>query len=156
MSRKFCRRRVYTLAKGLTPLAVAKYNACKLTEEEWNEQYLPVTVTVDELMRGEWDFSENWSPMLECLRRIKTMLALKKMPDHGLVAEAEVAFATALNRQKATGARAFKADELRILREVAKVYGDLLREITHGEFAQACRKTKDHFTRLNRQKAKSA
>lgn len=156
MSRKFCRRKVYTLANGLTPFEVAMHNASKLTAAEWDEQYLPIAVTVEELMRGEWDFGENWSPMLECLRRIKTMLDLKKMPDHGLVAEAEVAFATALNRQKATGARAFKADELRILREVANVYGDLLKEVTHGEFAQACRKTKDHFTRLNRQKAKSA
>ena len=36
-----------------------------------------------------------------------------------------------------TGVRSFKADELALIREVAQVYGDLLKEISHADFKRA-------------------
>ena len=80
------------------------------------------------------------------------MLKLKRMPDYGMIDRCQQAFITALDRREKTGACAFKADELAAVREVAEVYGDLLKEITHSEFAAACAHTNANISRVLREK----
>ena len=135
MTRKRTVRRVYTL---IDPISHAAYQASRLTVPEWNKQMTPVLAAVHALSTGDWSPQDNWQPMFEALMRIESMLKLKHMPDHGFIAQAQETYTICLARMDRTGATAFKADELAIIREVAQVYGDLLKEVSHGEFAKAC------------------
>lgn len=57
---------------------------------------------------------------------------------------------TAANTRKAIG----RANELASIREVVNVYGDLLKEASHRQFAEACRHTNANVSRILRNKAK--
>lgn len=150
--RKRTARKVWVLAPGVLPMEHARYQASRLTTAEWNTQVQPVVVAIDQLSQGQWDPWVNWQPMFMCLNRIESMLKLKRADGHGLIDDAQAVFVAALDRQKATGATSLKADELRILREVSQVYGDLLKEVTHKEFQDACNHTDANVQRIVRQK----
>lgn len=141
--RKRTTRRVWSL---IDPIAHAAYQASKLTAAEWNAQIVPVQVAIDALSRGEWTHA-TWEPVLECLNRIESMLALAHAPDHGFIMEAQNAIVAALER-RVTGVTALRANELAMLRQVAATYGDLLKEISHGQFARACAHTDANIARL--------
>ena len=53
---------------------------------------------------------------------------------------------------KTTGATAFRANELLTLRDMVKLYGDLLKEVTHKQFADACANTDANMTRIRNDK----
>ena len=146
--KKRTNRRVWNL---IDPISHAAYQAAKLTQSEWNAQILPVQIAIDALSRGEWGH-ETWGPVLECLNRIESMLALAKAPDHGFVSQAQTAMVAALDRQASSGVTALRASELATLREVLTTYGDLLKEISHGQFARACAHTNANMARLLREK----
>ena len=63
--------------------------------------------------------------------------------------------AAALDRNRLTGARAFKADEMSTLRAVVSTYGDLLREATHRQFQEACDHTNANIKRILAKKSTS-
>ena len=111
MSRKRTVRRVWV---KLDPITHAIYQASLLTVAEWNDQITPARVAVDQLAQGNWDTVDNWRPMFQALNRIEAMLKLKNMPDHGFIEVSQEVFTTALGRMEATGATAFKAEELAI------------------------------------------
>ena len=135
MTRKRTVRRVWDL---VDPISHAAYQASRLSMKEWNNQLTPVLAAVHALSTGDWSPQDNWQPMFEALMRIESMLKLKHMPDHGFIAQAQETYTICLARMDRTGATAFKADELATIREVAEVYGDLLKEVSHGDFAKAC------------------
>lgn len=149
--RKRTIRKIWMPANGITPVERAAYNACKLSAEEWNEQVLPVQIAVDALCRGEWE-QGNWQNMFEALNRIESLLKIKKAADNGLIKDAQAVFVSALGRRDETGATAFKAAEMKIMREVAQVYGDLLREVTHKDWRDACAHTNANVARIIRAK----
>ena len=60
----------------------------------------------------------------------------------------------AMDRKQQTGAMAFKVTELAMVREIVSVYGDLLKECTHAQFAAACRHTNANVSRILSNKAK--
>jgi hypothetical protein len=149
MSRKRCVRRVWRT--DIDALELAKLKASLLTPAQWIEQVMPVQTAMDELSRGNWDNYQCWQPMFECLNRIEAMLKLNKRPDHGFIAEVQTVFVVAMKR-KTTGATAFRANELLTLRDMVKLYGDLLKEITHKQFADACANTDANMTRIRNDK----
>ena len=136
MSRKRTVRRVWSTE--VNPIVHAAFQCSLLSLSEWNTQMVPVLAAVHALSTGDWSPQDNWQPMFESLMRIESMLKLKHMPDHGFIANAQETYTICLARMDRTGATAFKADELATIREVAQVYGDLLKEVSHGEFAKAC------------------
>lgn len=150
MSRKRTVRRVYAL---IDPLAHAAYQCSKLTTAEWNTQLIPVQVAVDQLSRGIWT-QENWSPLFECMNRIESLTKLNRVKAQDWIDQAQQAMVTAMDRKQETGATAFKAQELAMVREVVSVYGDLLKECTHAQFAAACRHTNANISRILSNKAK--
>jgi len=150
--RKRTNRKVWICAPGVTPLEHAQYQASILTAAEWVEQVKPVQVAIESLCQGHWDAHKDWNPLFMALNRIESMLTLKRAADNGLIGEAQSVFVAALDRQKATGATAFKAAEMAIIREVGAVYGDLLREITHRDFQAACKHTDANVQRIVRQR----
>ena len=152
MSRKRTVLRVYAL---LDPIAHAAYQASRLTVPEWNKQLTPVLAAVHALSTGDWSPQDNWQPMFESLIRIESMLKLKHMPDHGFIAKAQETYTICLARMDRSGATAFKADELSTIREVAEVYGDLLKEVSHGEFSKACTHAYANVDRVMRSKVSS-
>lgn len=149
MSRKRTVRRVWV---KLDPIAHAIYQASLLTNSEWDAQILPVRVAMEQLSQGNWNTRENWSPMFQALNRIEAMLVLKHMPDHGFIEQSQAVFTAALGRMEATGATAFKADELAAMRYIVVVYGDLLTEVTHREFQDACDNATANEQRITRSK----
>lgn len=136
----------------VNPIEHAQFQASRLTTAEWNEQMAPVITATEQLALGSWNPMEDWNPMFFALNRIESILHIKHVPDEGFINRAQQAFVTALDRQQTTGARAFKADELATIREVTKVYGDLLREITHRDFKAACAHTDANVQRIIRQR----
>jgi hypothetical protein len=149
MTRKATKRKHWAL---LDPLERAKFQASKLTPAEWNEQMAPVITAVEQLMRGNWHPLEVWNKLFFALNRIESIKKLKHIDDYGLIAEAQAAFVTALDRHKTTGACSLKAPELATIREVVQVYGDLLGEISHRDFRAICDHTEANVQRIIRQK----
>lgn len=145
--RKHTNRTIHVLVPGRSPLEIAAYNASKLTPEEWNEQNLPLVQAIDGLCRGEWS-NDNWQMLFDAINRIESMLKLAKRPDHGFLDLCKGAFVTALDRREATGATAFKADEMATVKDIGQVYGDLLKEVTHKQFRLACAHTKANVLRI--------
>lgn len=143
-------RKVYALCN---PIQHAMYQASKLSTAEWNEQIIPVRVAIDALSRGEWT-PDNWQPIFESLNRIESLIKLNHVDVGEWICEAQNAMVRALDRRKATGATAFRADELANLREVCTVYGDLLSECSHLQFANACRHTNANVSRILSNKPK--
>lgn len=143
--KKQCKRKVWA---RLNPIEHAMFQASKLTTAEWNEQMAPVITATEQLAQGNWDPLEDWNPMFFALNRIESILHIKRADDYGFITEAQAAFVSALDRQQATGAKAFKAQ----IREVAKVYGDLLGEISHRDFKAACAHTDANVQRILRQR----
>jgi hypothetical protein len=147
--KKQCKRKHWA---RLNPIEHAMFQASKLTTAEWNEQMAPVITATEQLAQGNWDPLEDWNPLFFALNRIESMLHIKRVDDQGFIAEAQAAFVSALDRQQKTGVRAFKAEELATIREVASVYGDLLSEITHKDFKAACAHTDANVKRILRQR----
>lgn len=136
----------------VNPIEHAQFQASLLTTAEWNEQMAPVITATEQLAKGNWNPWEDWNPLFYALNRIESILHIKRVSDGGFINQAQQAFVTALDRQQKTGAKAFKADELATIREVAQVYGDLLREITHKDFKAACAHTDANVSRIVRQR----
>ena len=150
--RKRTIRKVWLSIPGVTPLEHAQYQASLLTAAEWVEQVQPVQVAIESLCQGHWDAHNDWQPLFIALNRIESMLKLQRAADNGLIDEAQQTFVAAMDRQHATGASAFKASEMLIIREVGAVYGDLLREITHRDFQNACKHTDANIQRIVKQR----
>ena len=150
--RKRTIRKVWISIPGVTPLQLAQYQSSLLTPAEWVEQVQPVQVAIESLCQGYWDAHNDWQPLFVALNRIESMLKLQRAADNGLIDEAQQTFVTAMDRQQATGASAFKASEMLIIREVGAVYGDLLREITHKDFQNACKHTDANIQRILKQR----
>ena len=151
MSRKRCIRKVYMLPKGMTPLEYAQKQASLLTTAEWNDQMVPVIRSIEALSRGEWD-NATWNALFYALNRIESMTKLKRVDVTEWIEECQQVFVNALGRRDKTGATAFKADELAKIREIGQVYGDLLKEVTHKFFHQACDHTEANVNRIIKQK----
>jgi hypothetical protein len=149
VSKKKCKRTHWAL---INPIEHAKFQASRLTVAEWNEQMAPVVTATEQLAQGNWNPLEDWNPMFFALNRIESMLHIKKVDGKEFIDRAQQAFVTALDRQQKTGARAFKADELATIREVAQVYGELLQEVTHKDFKAACTHTDANVQRIIRQR----
>lgn len=147
MTRKRTHRTVYALVPGMSPLEIATYNAAKLTPEEWNEQIVPVQVAIESLCRGDWA-NTTWQVIFDVLNRIESMLKLAKRPDHGFLDQCKAVFVTALDRRESTGATAFRAQEMAMVKDIGQVYGDLLKEITHKQFQLACAHTNANVMRI--------
>jgi hypothetical protein len=143
--RKATKRRHWAL---LNPIEHAKYQAAKLTTAEWNAQMTPIVAALECIQRGEWDVKANWNPLFHCLNRIESMLHLKKVPDHGLIADCQRVFVQALKRRDTTGACALRADELATLREMTRTYGDLIREVSRADFQRAVAHTDANVNRI--------
>lgn len=152
MSRKKCRRTIRILPPGMTPFEYAQYQASNLTVPEWNEQMTPVIAAIEALSRGEWDVHENWQPLFFALNRIESMTKLKRVDVKEWVESCQAVFVTSLDRMNATGATAFKANELATIREIGQVYGDLLKEVTHKFFQEACAHTDANVQRIIKQR----
>ena len=152
MTRKATKRKHWAL---LNTAEHAKFQASTLTTAEWNEQMTPVITAIEQLMQGNWHPLEVWNKLFFALNRIESIVKLKRIADHGLIADAQAAFVSALDRHKTTGACALKANELATIREVAQVYGDLLREISHRDFRAICDHTEANVQRIIRQKGPS-
>lgn len=149
--RKHTKRKVWL---KVNPIEHAKYQASRLTVEEWNDQMTPVITALDRLSRGDWDKLECWQPMFECLNRIESMITLHRVDAIDFVKQAQSAMVEALNRQKHKGTQSFRAEELATLREVVSVYGDLLKEVTHAQFQRATAHTNANVTRILKNKGK--
>lgn len=147
--KKKCKRTHWAL---VNPIEHAQFQASKLTVAEWNEQMAPVITATEQLAQGHWNPLEDWNPLFFALNRIESMTYIKKVDAKDFISQAQQAFVSALDRQKTTGAKAFKADELATIREVAQVYGDLLREITHKDFKAARAHTDANVARIIRQR----
>ena len=143
--KKRCKR---THWAKVNPVEHAMYQASKLTTAEWNRQMTPVIVAMEQLTQGHWDPIQDWNPIFFALNRIESMLHIKHVKDHGFITHAQTAITSALDRQKQTGARAFKSDELATIREIVQTYGNLLQEITHRDFEAACAHTDANVTRI--------
>lgn len=150
MTRKRTVRRVYAL---VDPIAHAAYQASLLSPAEWDTQMKPVIVAVDQLIKGIWT-NDTWQPLFECLNRIESLTKLNRVKAGEWIEQAQTAMVDALDRRQATGAQAFRANELASIREVVNVYGDLLKEASHRQFAEACRHTNANVSRILRNKAK--
>lgn len=150
MTRKRTNRRVYAL---IDPLTHAAYQCSKLTTSEWNTQLIPVQVAVDQLSRGIWT-ADTWQPLFECMNRIENLTKLNRVKADDWIDQAQEAMVQAMDRKQQTGATAFKAAELAMVREIVSVYGDLLKECTHAQFAAACRHTNANISRIPSNKAK--
>ena len=150
MSRKRTVRRVYAL---IDPFTHAAYQCSKLTTSEWNTQLIPVQVAVDQLSRGIWT-ADTWQPLFECMNRIESLTKLNRVKADDWIDQAQEAMVQAMDRKQQTGATAFKAAELAMVREIVSVYGDLLKECTHAQFAAACRHTNANVSRILSNKAK--
>lgn len=148
--RKRTVRRVYDL---INPITHAMYQASTLTTAEWNRQITPVQVAVDQLTKGEWT-PDNWQPLFECLNRIESLTKLNHVDASDFIDDAQKAMVDALDRREAIGAAAFRSTELEIIREVVRVYGDLLKEASHAQFSRACEHTNANVTRILSNKAK--
>lgn len=146
MSRKRTVRRVYDL---VNPITHAAYQASKLSLAEWNVQILPVQIAVDCLSRGDWS-RDTWEPLFECLNRIESLTKLNHVDAKEFIERAQAAMVDPLDRMEKTGARAFKYNELSTIREIVSVYGDLLKEASHAQFASACRHTNANVDRIVR------
>jgi hypothetical protein len=144
--KKKCNRVIRPL---INTMAYSTYQASKLTTAEWNNQIIPVQSAIDRLISGDWDKYECWQPMFECLNRIESMVKLNHIKDAmDWIHSAQDAMAAALDRNRLTGARAFKADEMATLRSIVSTYGDLLREVTHRQFQEACAHTNANVDRI--------
>lgn len=143
--RKSTKRQHWAL---INPIEHAAHQASTLSTAEWNAQLTPVIAALEQVQRGEWDARENWNPLFYCLNRIESMLHIKKASDHGLIADCQRAFVDALDRRNATGATSLKAGELAALKEMVSVYGDLLKEISRGDFQRACNHTDANVNRI--------
>lgn len=152
--RKGCVRRVWSTEFNM--LARINFNNSKLTPAEWVEQVTPVQACVDALIRGEWDMHDHWQPLIECVSRIESLLKLARMPANGFIDDIQAAFVTAMDRHKKTGSTAFKAAEIAMLRELVKVYGDLLGEVTHQNFLLATRHERANTARILSNRKKEA
>lgn len=149
MSRKRTVRRMYLL---VNPITHAAYQASKLSLEEWNVQILPVQIAIDCLSRGQWN-RDTWQPLFECLNRIESLTKLNHVDAKEFIDRAQAAMVDPLDRLEQTGARAFRHNELSTIREILQVYGDLLKEASHRQFAEACRHTNANVDRLLRNKS---
>jgi hypothetical protein len=145
--RKHTNRTMWAIVPGRSPFEIAQYNAAKLTAEEWNEQIVPLQVAIDSLCRGDWS-NQQWQMLFDAVNRIESMLKLAKRPDHGFLDQCKAVFVSALDRRKSKTGTAFKADEMAIIKDVGLVYGDLLKEVTHKQFQQACAHTNANVTRI--------
>lgn len=150
MTRKRTVRRVYDL---VCPITHAAYQASTLTPTEWQTQMKPVIVAVDQLAQGIWT-NDTWQPLFECLNRIESLTKLNHVKAQDWIDKAQQAMVTALDRRTLTGVTAFKADELAMIHEVKALYGDLLKECSHRQFAEACRHTNANISRILSNKAK--
>ena len=149
MTRKRTVRRVYDL---INPITHAAYQASTLTKAEWVCQITPVQVAVDALSRGEWK-NDNWQPVFECLNRIESLTKLNHVKAQEWIDSAQQAMVDALDRRAKSGVTAFKADELATIREIVTVYGDLLKEASHRQFAEACKHTNANMSQILHNKA---
>lgn len=153
MSRKKCKRKVWSMGKGVTPMSHAAHMASKLRLEEINEQHKAVQIVINSLIAGDWDKYNCWSPLFECLARIESLGKLNRIKDYkDFIKSAETAIVQALNRNKATGATSFNAHEMLMIREIGAAYWTLLNECTHRQFIDACDRTdaikKDYANRM--------
>lgn len=148
--RKRTKRKVWDL---INPLPWATYQASKLTKAEWVHQMVPVQTALDQLLQGNWDRMDCWQPMFECINRIESLTKLNHVDASEFIDNVQKVYCTALDRQDKTGAKAFRADEIAVMRDVVQVYGDLLSECTHKQFKDACEHTNANTKRIVSQRA---
>ncbi len=148
--RKATRRTVWV---PVNPILHAVWQASKLTAEEWNQQIIPVQIAMDALLTGDWTKQTHWNVFFTMLCRIEAMLKLKHADDFGMIQQSRDVFVAALDREANTGAKAFRHDELAVMREIVQVYGDLLKEITHRDFKETVRISEPNIARIVRRKA---
>jgi hypothetical protein len=72
------------------------------------------------------------------------MLKLKHADDFGLIQQSRDVFVAALDREANTGAKAFRHDELAVMREIVQVYRD---------FKESVRISEANIDRIVRRKA---
>jgi len=111
-----------------------------------------VQVALDALLTGDWTKQTHWNVFFTMLCRIEAMLNLKHANDYRLIQQARDVYVAALDREGNTGAKAFKHDELAVMREVVQVYGDLLKEITHRDWKESVRISEANIDRIARRK----
>ena len=147
--RKYTKRTAWV---PVNPIAHAMFQAGKLSAEEWNKQIIPLQVALDQLLTGNWDKVGVWDCFFYALNRIESLTKLNHVPDGGFIERAQGVFMDALDREDRTGAKAFKHDELAVMRELLQTYGDLLKEVSRRQFAEACRHTDANVNRIIRAK----
>lgn len=148
--RKKCNRKVWL--SHLTPLEHAKLKAGKLSDKEWNVQMKPVLSAIERISRGDWDKEECWSPIFQCLNRIESAVKLHRIDGKQFINNAVLALQEIMRRWENKGVQALKADELLTLREVVAAYGDLLKEMSRGQFESVCNHATSNLTRILTQK----
>jgi hypothetical protein len=149
VSRKRTVRREYLL---IDPIEHAKHQASKLTAAEWDTQMKPVIIAMEQLAQGVWT-RDTWQPMFECLNRIESLMKLNHIKSKEWLERSQNAMRDAVDRKATTGVAAFKGPELTAVREIVAVYGDLLKEASHRQFAEACRHTNANVDRILRHKS---
>lgn len=130
--KKRCVRRVWDT--GVTAAQVITQNEKTLSPAQWNQQIIPVQAAVNGLLDGDWRGMSNWGPVIECINRIESLLKLARMPDNGFVDEIRVVCVESMERFGSSGAKSFRHGELKLIRELVSVYGDLLKEVKTKQF----------------------
>jgi hypothetical protein len=143
------RKRSSYRPRGANPTAhlMAMQGAMKLSAVDVRQRALPVLVAVDAISRGEAN-TENWRAVFDALNMAEQWAHMRVAQDDGAVSQMQQAIVDVLDRQRETGAKALRHDELATLRAFAVDYEALLAGVTHSEYFHAQQRVEERIRRV--------
>ena len=135
--------------KPVNPLAhiVAMQGAALLTRNDVIRCSLNVHSAVEAVRQGIAS-KQQWQDLFMSINIMKELVRMGRAEGQEAIDAMQLAVVGILDRQRETGTRAVRADELAMLRDVAATYADLMANITHSELATAHERTRARMKRV--------
>lgn len=116
-------------------LALAIQGQAKLTQADQDAMAAPVKAAVEQIRKGEAATSD-WQAVFDVLNMLDRFCTMPTVIRHGAdyLNDMQGLVVSILDRNKATGTKALRANELEDLRGLVALWVDLLSTVTHREY----------------------
>lgn len=134
------RKRSSYRPQGANPQAwiVAMQGASLLSKGDQASRAMKVHLAVDSIRRGEAS-TDDWRQVFDALNMVEAFSGMPSVMQGAaeFVQHQQETIVSILDRQKATGSKALRADEITALMELDSLWAEVLGTVTHAEYFKA-------------------
>lgn len=120
---------------SLNPIYIATQGVRLLSRDDQLLKAEAVALAVAEIKRGQAG-KPQWTAVFDCLNMVEELLKNPKVAtnDPAYIEAKQEAIVSILDRHKATGSKALRAEEIAALDDLVALWADLLGVVTHHEY----------------------